>query len=275
VAVGGTTLAIDPTTGARVESAWASTGGGLSAFEPQPAYQASVQATGRRSAVDVSLDANPSTGVLVYSSGTGGWAQVGGTSLSSPVFAGLIAIADQGRALAGRGTLDGATQTLPLLYSAPAGSFNDITTGSRATPGYDTATGLGSPNAATLVNFLSGGTTTTTGGTTTGGTTTGSSTGGTTTGGTTGGTTTAGGTTTPPPAPTHHPRRQPRGLFIIQFPTGTDSFGGASGVWTIYSYGGGWTSPMPVPWSGINPDGFPGQVEAIDALIEQMMGELF
>ena len=44
---------------------------------------------------------------------------MGGTSLGSPAWAAIIALADQGRNLAGVGSLDGATQTLPALYSLP------------------------------------------------------------------------------------------------------------------------------------------------------------
>ena len=45
------------------------------------------------------------------------------------VWAGLFAVADQGRVAAGQSTLDSRTQTLPLLYSAPITLFHDITTG--------------------------------------------------------------------------------------------------------------------------------------------------
>ena len=154
VAVGGTTLTLNPSGTRAAESAWSGSGGAYSAYELEPSYQRSVQATSRRAAVDVALDANPTTGVSVYSVAGGGWIQVGGTSLSAPVWAGLIAIADEGRHLAGKSTLDGATQTLGDLYAAPSGSFNDITTGSRAARGYDTVTGLGTPNATTLVAAL-------------------------------------------------------------------------------------------------------------------------
>ena len=154
LAVGGTTLSVT-STGTRVaESAWVDSGGGVSRYEAEPSYQTSVNSTGRRDAVDVSLDANPTTGVSVYSVAGGGWIQVGGTSLSAPVWAGLIAVADEGRALSGKSSLDGATQTLADLYAAPAGSFNDVTTGSRATTGYDSSTGLGTPNASALVAAL-------------------------------------------------------------------------------------------------------------------------
>ena len=57
------------------------------------------------------------------------WGQWGGTSDAAPQWAALIAIADQGRALAGKASLDGATQTLPMLYALPASDFHDITSG--------------------------------------------------------------------------------------------------------------------------------------------------
>jgi hypothetical protein len=106
--------------------------------------------------------ADPNTGVPVLvldpSTSQGSWGIYGGTSLSAQLFGGLIAVADQGRALAGLGTLDGATQTLPLLYSVPSADFRDVTAGSnghRATRGYDLATGLGDPRGAALVSDLS------------------------------------------------------------------------------------------------------------------------
>ena len=154
VAVGGTSLILNASGTRLGESAWVDSGGGLSRYETEPSYQTSVNSTGRRDAVDVSLDANPNTGVSVYSVAGGGWIQVGGTSLSAPVWAGLIAVADEGRVLSGKSTLDGATQTLADLYAAPSGSFNDITSGSRATTGYDSSTGLGAPNVTCLAAAL-------------------------------------------------------------------------------------------------------------------------
>ena len=81
------------------------------------------------------------------------WGQWGGTSDAAPQWAALIAIADQGRVLAGKGSLDGATQTLPLLYSLSSTDFHDITSGTStgspaysAGPGYDLVTGRGTPS---------------------------------------------------------------------------------------------------------------------------------
>jgi hypothetical protein len=163
VAVGGTSLDIDSSGDYLGESAWSDGGGGISAYESQPSYQTGhVNGTSstNRTVPDVSMDADPNTGVYVLDSFDGGYLQVGGTSLSAPMWSGLIAIADQGRALDGESSLNGLTQTLPTLYSLPSSDFHDITTGSNgtysATVGYDLATGLGSPVANLLVPALAG-----------------------------------------------------------------------------------------------------------------------
>jgi subtilase family serine protease len=166
LSVGGTTLASD---GNRSdETAWRGfaegTSGGFSKYELEPGYQRVAQQSGYRSDPDVAYDADPDTGFAVYDSllynGQSGWQVVGGTSAGAPQWAALIAIADQGRALAGKGTLDGASQTLPALYSvysAPGTSgyatytsyFNPIVSG-----GFGISTGLGSPKAAAIVGLL-------------------------------------------------------------------------------------------------------------------------
>ena len=161
VAVGGTSLHI---TGRSYsgETGWAGSGGGVSQLEsPQPTYQSGVvtQSTTRRTGPDVSMDADPWTGVAIYDSydyPTDPWINVAGTSLAAPMWAGLIAIVAQGRALAAgqADSLDGATQTLPGLYSLPSADFHDITSGNNgyaAGIGYDLVTGLGSPIADKLI----------------------------------------------------------------------------------------------------------------------------
>ena len=168
VAVGGTTLILDTSSGTIVdEEGWQGSGGGISTVEPQPTYQQGrvSQSTTQRTTPDVAFDGNPATGVLVYNSYVvpgqeqpdSFWSTVGGTSLGAPCWAGLIAIADQGRVLEGSTPLTGPTQTLPALYSNPQ-DFNDITTGNNnlysCLPGYDLVTGLGSPKANLLVPAL-------------------------------------------------------------------------------------------------------------------------
>src|SRR5262249_54871182 len=78
----------------------------------------------------------------------------------TPQWAALVAIADQGRALDGMGSLNGPTQTLPLIYQMSGAAFHDVTAGSSASraagPGYDLATGRGSPYADRVAAALAG-----------------------------------------------------------------------------------------------------------------------
>ncbi len=162
VAVGGTTLQLNPDGSIAGQSAWSSSGGGASQYESRPSYQAGIGDPGARTIPDVAFLADRSVGVAVYDSyddpGGSPWTTMGGTSLGAPAWAALIAIADQGRVAAGGTPLDGATQTLPALYSLPSADFHDITTGgngsSNAGPGYDDVTGLGTPAADLLVPDL-------------------------------------------------------------------------------------------------------------------------
>ena len=191
-AVGGTYLCTNPVTGLGVDSTdppvncqsnpgvrevgWIDSGGGYSILFPRPAFQntlppgstyvgSSVGAPGPNSQMrgvpDIAFQASARTGPLVYDGGEGGWFIVGGTSCSAPQWAGLIAIADQ---IAGHdiGYIN------PALYQLAAGPnyssyFFDVTIGNNQTtsipgysdsPGWDAVTGLGTPNAATLLPAL-------------------------------------------------------------------------------------------------------------------------
>ena len=88
--------------------AFIGSGGGISLYEPEPAYQEGVQSTGSRTIPDVSFDADPATGAWVadpYNLGRDNpFEAVGGTSLSAPTWAGLLALVNQGRAVAGEAT---------------------------------------------------------------------------------------------------------------------------------------------------------------------------
>jgi hypothetical protein len=169
LAVGGTSLNLDAQGNYSSESGWSGSGGGIGQFEAQPGYQQGVvpQTSTQRTNPDVAYDADPSTGFWVYdtfsNSGFGGWSQVGGTSAGAPQWASLIAIADQGRKLAGESSLDGATQTLAMLYGLPATDFSDVTSGTStgspnysAGAGYDLVTGRGTPHADQVVAGLVG-----------------------------------------------------------------------------------------------------------------------
>jgi hypothetical protein len=150
VAVGGTSLKLNGSSWSK-ESPWSDTGGGKSAYESEPSYQRSAQSTGKRTTPDLSYDADPNTGFYVYDSvpygGQAGWWDVGGTSAGSPQISAMFAIADEGRALAGQGSLS-SSQTLSALYSAPGSDYHTITGGSLTT------TGRGSPIANLLVPYL-------------------------------------------------------------------------------------------------------------------------
>ena len=182
ISVGGTSLTLTAQNTISSETVWNSDGGsstgGLSAYESAPSYQnglvihngsSTVSAGGMRATPDVAYDADPNTGFGVYDSLNNGtttpWGQWGGTSDAAPQWAGIIAIADQGRAAAGESFLDGVSQVLPKLYSVEASGFNDITSGSSggspvysAGTGFDLCTGLGSPKANVLVADLVGST---------------------------------------------------------------------------------------------------------------------
>jgi hypothetical protein len=157
LSVGGTTLQVDSAGNYQGESAWNGSSGGNSQRVSEPAFQLSVQSSGRRSTPDVAFDADPNTGVAVYSTdpafGVGSWVEVGGTSVGAPAWSAIIAIADQERAANGKSSLDGATQTLPTLYSLPSSDFHQA--------GSLTTTGLGTPNGAGLINDLAASTLTT------------------------------------------------------------------------------------------------------------------
>jgi subtilase family serine protease len=185
LAAGGTSLTASHATGAWIsETAWGlasgnpgnqggsfqASGGGFSQLFAQPAYQAGVPGTGAgatRGVPDVSADASDRTGVaVVFSNGTRDTVQShGGTSASAPIWAALIALADQyaGRRL---GFINPAIYRIarsPRYHQA----FQDITagnntvrfppttiTGYQAAPGWDPITGWGSPNAQVLIPLL-------------------------------------------------------------------------------------------------------------------------
>ncbi len=115
-------------------------GGGSSLFYAKPSFQSSLPGTARL-VPDISFLADPNTGVefIETVSGVPSVGLIGGTSLSTPMFSALMAIAEQ---KAG-GPLGQAAQ---LVYSLPAGAVTDIVP-------------VGSPNNVTGTNTTSTGTT--------------------------------------------------------------------------------------------------------------------
>jgi subtilase family serine protease len=167
--IGGTSLILDVTNQRSRESAWGGGGGGWTIDEPSVPYQKGFFRGSGRAGPDVAYDADPATGFLVYNTSSGGnWYRMGGTSAGAPQWAGLIALANQGRAAAGKAPLGaGLTYgTNEVLYrlafssgfaTGRGGDFFDITSGSNgrpATRGYDLVTGLGSPVANRLIPDL-------------------------------------------------------------------------------------------------------------------------
>jgi kumamolisin len=130
-------------------------GGGFSNQFPRPSFQANIKppAGGGRGVPDVSGDADPETGYNVLVDGES--LVIGGTSAVAPLWSGLIALLNEklGKPL-------GLLQ--PAIYALPqtADAFHDITSGSNgafsAGPGWDAATGLGSPSGENLLQALSG-----------------------------------------------------------------------------------------------------------------------
>ena len=170
-AVGGTTLT--PNGSSYSEVVWNSgsgaSGGGVSQFYATPSFQQGLPQSdqqilnGKRGVPDVAAAADPNTGLAIYYAGQ--WTLAGGTSAAAPLWAGVMAIADQ---VAGRplGYIN------PALYKIGASSqypnaFHDVTEGNNdynghgvnirgysATTGWDPVTGLGTPNAANLIPLL-------------------------------------------------------------------------------------------------------------------------
>ena len=192
--VGGTTLtALGPPP---TETVWNESargagagGGGISTYWTMPSYQANAPsslnvinahssgspcgaATGYcRQVPDVSADADPYSGYVIYYTGTGdngntGWVGAGGTSAAAPLWAALMALINADSTCAGK-PIGFAN---PALYGVAgsasyASAFQDITVGNNdytgtngglypAGTGYDMASGLGTPNASGLSTLL-------------------------------------------------------------------------------------------------------------------------
>ena len=144
IAVGGTGLTVDSSgtvsNGSyESETGWVGSGGGAGPSSPdtEPTYQDAAQSTGQRTIPDVAFDGDFNfSPVAIYDSyDSPGNPQFsyGGTSLGSPCWAGLIAIANQGRVAAGGSVFNTGSgnnqQALSAIYNLPSSDFHDITTG--------------------------------------------------------------------------------------------------------------------------------------------------
>ena len=156
IGVGGTELSLFPDNSYASEKTWNGAGSGCSATRLAGTYQTSLpnwSAVGcgtKKSVSDVSAVASPYTGAAIYDSGNGfgrsGWKIIGGTSLSSPLYAAVIAL---------QGGIPSGTDGSAFPYTQQD-KFRDVNIGSNgscggmlkcmAGVGYDGPTGLGTPN---------------------------------------------------------------------------------------------------------------------------------
>ncbi|MFJ3304367.1 peptidase S8 [Streptomyces sp. NPDC086549] len=152
--VGGTALSkATSTTRGWTETVWKTsssegTGSGCSSYDTKPTWQTDTGCS-KRTISDVSAVADPATGVSVYDSYgiTAGWYTFGGTSASSPIIAGVYALA---------GTPSSSSYPASFPYAkAGTSALNDVTSGNNgscsttylctAQSGYDGPTGWGTP----------------------------------------------------------------------------------------------------------------------------------
>ncbi len=179
LAAGGTTLTADHTTGRYIgETGWGlaygtagtqfqASGGGFSRLFARPSYQSGLPAAGSgRGVPDVASDAAPHTGLaLVISTGGDGYMirSSGGTSAAAPLWAGVIALADQ----YARRHLGFVNAAIYRIARTSTSALHQITTGNnsasfpphtiigyQAGRGWAPVAGWGSPNARVLVPLL-------------------------------------------------------------------------------------------------------------------------
>jgi subtilase family serine protease len=147
VAVGGTTLSTSGNSRGYSETAWNKAGSGCSSIFAKPSYQTNDTTCGnKRGEADISADADPNSGITIYVNGA--QSQYGGTSLATPIVAGIWALA---------GVPNSGDNPAAYPY-AHTGNFFDVTSGSNgscgtiicnAGTGWDGPTGWGTPNGVT------------------------------------------------------------------------------------------------------------------------------
>jgi pseudomonalisin len=149
---------------------WA-TGGGKSSTYSKPSWQSApgVPADGKRDIPDISLTAAGHDGYLIvqgHTTGTTGLESVGGTSASSPSFAGIMTLINQ-KTGARQGNANTVIYPLATAQYSSGGTavFHDVTTGNNSVPGvtgytagtgYDLCTGVGTVDGTVLINNWGG-----------------------------------------------------------------------------------------------------------------------
>lgn len=133
------------------------TGGGSSTLWSRPSWQVApgiASTDTMRMVPDLSVMGDPGTGFIQY---FGGWGAIGGTSIGSPLMSAVVAVAAQRCGLGRLGFIN------PTLYAMASTGFIDVTSGNNdlfglgaysAAPGYDMASGLGSPDPTTFMGAL-------------------------------------------------------------------------------------------------------------------------
>ncbi len=174
VAVGGTTLMLNGDNSYNSETGWGydsaaagafiGSGGGISLYEPEPAFQQGVQSTGYRTTPDVSLVADPGDGGLdrrhlqpqSEQSDSRSWAAPAWRRRPGP---GSSHWSTRAATAAGGSALNSSSpiETQQALYGLPQNDYNVISSGYNgytASAGYNLVTGLGTPVANLLVPDL-------------------------------------------------------------------------------------------------------------------------
>jgi kumamolisin len=169
ISVGGTRLTLDSQGALLEETGWEGwmstqgTGGGPSRTVPLPAFQASVARRddgGHRQCPDVSADADSSSGYRIVLATSRGPVPVaiGGTSGAAPLWAAAVALINQRASQAGIANIGHLTPILYRLAALGSPGIVDVTRGGNlvqdAEPGYDYATGLGTPRVAALADAV-------------------------------------------------------------------------------------------------------------------------
>ncbi len=163
IAVGGTALTQASNSRGWSETVWAGTGSGCSGYEPKPAWQTASPKCAKRTDNDIAAVASPETPVSIadsyklpskLSKPEPGWTLVGGTSVSSPLMAGTMALAN-----AYTRSFAGADAYYMEASQNGTGVLTDVTSGSNGScenylcngeAGYDGPSGLGSPYGAPI-----------------------------------------------------------------------------------------------------------------------------
>ena len=140
ISAGGTTINRDANGNYVSQTCWSGTGRGTSAYEGMPypeGYMGGVAGKYRQTN-DISSDADPNSGVWVYSGENGGWLVVGGTSVAAPTLAGVINLSGN--------IYHNTLKNQMLLYSEYAGKNTFPTELYDVSPAFwDQCTGIGTP----------------------------------------------------------------------------------------------------------------------------------